>query len=193
MSEPKDAIRRKLLEKRRTMGGEKRRRAGRRVSRRLRQKFGDLKGGGVAGYLAFDNEVDVSAFLEAMLERGRRVALPRVRNDSEMEFVDVESLDEVEEGAFGIMEPVGGAMALGRLRLFLVPGVGFDRRGNRIGMGWGYYDRLLTRRLAAESPDSPVFVGVCYDAQLTDEPIPTEAHDVEMDYVISESEFVDCT
>jgi 5-formyltetrahydrofolate cyclo-ligase len=62
----------------------------------------------------------------------------------------------------------------------MVPGVGFDRQGGRLGNGGGYYDRLLTRVRS-----DAVLTAVCYESQLFDQ-IAVEPHDVAMDYVITE-------
>ncbi len=68
------------------------------------------------------------------------------------------------------------------MELIVVPGVAFDRRGNRIGRGKGFYDRLLTETKATT-------VGVGYDFQLVDD-IDSEPHDVVMDLVVTEHEII---
>lgn len=177
-----------MLERRRGLSSEARRAAASAVCDRL-ESWGPVHAAtAVAGYLAFDNEVDVSAFLERRLEAGSIVALPRVEDGESMEYVDVDDLEDVQEGSFGIMEPTGGACELGELEIFLVPGVAFDRSGGRIGMGWGYYDRALADRRSREGRD-PIFVGICYDWQLVDS-LPTEPHDVDMDAVVAGEDFL---
>mgnify|MGYP006309131983 CR=1 FL=1 len=107
-----------------------------------------------------------------------------------MELVPVESLDDLEEGAFGIPEPTGAPTDIVDLEVFLIPGAAFDRRGHRIGMGWGYYDRLLSRRLDANDGHETVFVGICYDCQLYEGTIPVEDHDIPVDAIVTESEII---
>ena len=90
---------------------------------------------------------------------------------------------------FGIGEPAGrdrmGAAGsdewtdLDSIELIIVPGVAFDHEGNRMGRGRGFYDRLL------KGTPNALKIGVAYNFQLIDT-IPVEAHDVKMDYVISE-------
>jgi 5-formyltetrahydrofolate cyclo-ligase len=65
--------------------------------------------------------------------------------------------------------------------VYVVPGVAFDRCGNRLGHGAGYYDRLL----ALASP-SATLIGLAFDCQMVDS-IPVEPHDVRMHYLITES------
>ena len=68
---------------------------------------------------------------------------------------------------------------LGAVEMIVVPGVAFDREGNRMGRGRGFYDRLL------KSTPRAMKVGVCYDFQMIED-VPVEPHDVKMDCVVSE-------
>ena len=79
-----------------------------------------------------------------------------------------------------IEEPTGDETTdINAIELIIVPGVAYDRRGNRIGRGKGYYDRLLSSTSATK-------IGVGYDFQLIGEDIPAEEHDVAMDIVITD-------
>ncbi|MDE6120259.1 MAG: 5-formyltetrahydrofolate cyclo-ligase, partial [Muribaculaceae bacterium] len=83
-------------------------------------------------------------------------------------------------GAFRIEEPDGtDTVDIENIDLIVVPGIAFDRLGNRVGRGKGYYDRLLSRSRA-------VTVGVCYDFQMVDE-IDTDGHDIPVDFVIADN------
>jgi 5-formyltetrahydrofolate cyclo-ligase len=66
----------------------------------------------------------------------------------------------------------------------LVPGLAFDPAGGRLGRGAGYYDRLLTKF-------EGVRVGVCFSELLVDE-VPTEAHDIQMDFVVTPEGIISC-
>jgi 5-formyltetrahydrofolate cyclo-ligase len=187
----KERVREEALEARRDLDGEARRQASEQVCRRLQEWETTREPRPLVGYMAVDGEVDVSAFIDHKRNQGTRVALPRVIDETEMELVPVESLDDLEEGAFGIPEPVGPATDIADLEVFLVPGAAFDRHGGRVGMGWGYYDRMLSRRLDAGGA-APIFIGICFDCQVSDGAIPVEAHDVQMDAVVTESQIIDC-
>ena len=83
-------------------------------------------------------------------------------------------------GAFHIEEPDGDDLAdVADMDLIVVPAVAFDRSGNRVGRGKGYYDRLLCRAKA-------VTVGVCYDFQLLDDEIESEDFDVPVNFIIAD-------
>ena len=80
-------------------------------------------------------------------------------------------------GDFNIMEPQNEPYK-GDFDLIVVPGVAFDRHGNRLGRGRGYYDRFLCQHLNVKR------IGICFDFQLVDE-VPAEAFDIRMEEVIS--------
>lgn len=86
----------------------------------------------------------------------------------------------MEPGSFGIAEPTGEDITdLSIIDIVIVPGVGFDPKGNRLGRGKGFYDKLLKKI------DAP-FIGVAYDCQIADN-IPALPHDVPMSLIISKS------
>ena len=84
-------------------------------------------------------------------------------------------------GSFNIQEPTGNEIITDFVvtDVAIIPGVAFDRNGNRLGRGKGYYDRFL-------SHFPGIKIGICADFRLVDA-IPAEAHDVKMDYVITPS------
>lgn len=109
----------------------------------------------------------------------KQIALPRVEaGEISMRWADRRA--SLAPGKFGILEPPADAPAAGTaFDLILVPGVGFDRAGGRLGRGRGYYDRFLAGA-------SGFFVGVCFDDRLVPE-VPLEPHDIRMDAVITPS------
>jgi len=135
----------------------------------------------VLAYGAMPDEVDAAPLVAALRARGVRIALPRV--DGERLTLHWHEADApLRAGAFGLMEPVPEAppAAPGEIDLVIVPGVAFDAACNRLGMGAGYYDRLL-----AEMPRA-VTIGVAFDEQVVDE-VPCEPHDLPLDAVITPS------
>jgi 5-formyltetrahydrofolate cyclo-ligase len=183
-------LRDQLLRRRRQLDEATRQTASQSVCQTLAARREVLDADHLAGYVAFDGEVDVGPLVERHLTEGGRLSLPKVENDRKMHFVPVDDLDGLREGAFGIREPVGRPGDVAKIDVFLVPGVGFDRAGGRLGMGWGYYYRILQRRLEARAP-APLLIGVAYDCQLVDH-VPTDDHDVPVDAVVTEREWVEC-
>ena len=108
--------------------------------------------------------------------------LPRVNGVN----LDILPYDEtrLSLGSFQIEEPTGDDTTdINDIELIIVPAVAYDRQGNRVGRGKGYYDRLLTGSKATK-------IGVGYDFQLIEEGIDTDPHDVRMDVVITESHHI---
>lgn len=136
----------------------------------------------------FPGEPDLSRLLADQLTR-RKVYLPRVQRDRSMAFISVGAdwRETVAGGMYGIPEPeeLGERYdpAAAAATAVLVPGLAFDRSGNRLGRGGGYYDRFLGRSSMARA----VKVGVCWSLQVVDS-VPTEAHDIMMDWICDERE-----
>ena len=108
----------------------------------------------------------------------KRILLPVVKGETLI--IRPYSPGEMKPGSFGIAEPTGEDITdLSIIDMVIVPGVGFDPKGNRLGRGKGFYDRLLKKL------DAP-FIGVAYDCQIA-ECIPALPHDVSMSLIISKS------
>lgn len=132
----------------------------------------------VALYSPVRNEVFTEEIFTEARRCGKIVAYPRVRG-ALLEFVEVKERQELETGAYGILEPCGvHVVPLAALELIVVPGVAFDLAGHRLGYGKGYYDRLLHECRG-------LLVGLCFDFQLV-EKLPAEAHDVRMNMVVTD-------
>lgn len=128
-------------------------------------------------YWSMADEVQTHSFVERWY-REKTLLLPCVEGDDLLlrQYTGPECLVAGEQ--FGIGEPTGPVWTdLEAVELIVVPGVAFDRMGNRMGRGRGFYDRLL------KSTPQAVKVGVAYGFQLLDE-IPVEPHDVKMNAVI---------
>ena len=110
-------------------------------------------------YVSTPIEADTRGLIRAALAQGKEVAVPRcVPGTREMEFYRIEDFDDLAPGSFGVLEPVPGRCR--RLDdwshgLCIVPGLGFDQAGFRLGYGKGYYDRFLSRF-------GGTAVGICY-------------------------------
>ena len=96
-------------------------------------------------YSSLPDEVDTHTFIRRW-EGRKRILLPVVVSDSELELRVYTGSSNMRRGAFNIDEPAGAAFTdYGSIDLAVIPGVAFDRHGNRLGRGRGYYDRLLAR------------------------------------------------
>lgn len=135
---------------------------------------------GIFGYYPLGSEVSLLPLYEWLLTRQIPLAFPRVSGNA-MEFYRVVSMGDFEEGAFHVMEPLLHCQRAAWDRAYtLTPGSVFDRAGNRIGYGKGYYDRYFSAH--------PMLlrVGIAYERQI-EEKIPAERMDVRMHTLVTEA------
>lgn len=148
----------------------------------------------VALYASFREELDSGPLLRLARERGCRIFLPRIDPRTvSMKFVEATVGARETTNRLGIVEPAG-TQAIGArwLDLVLLPLVGFDARGMRLGMGGGYYDRTFAFRNRHTAWHGPRLVGVAYSFQQV--PLITrEAHDVHLDAVVTEAGVIRCS
>ncbi len=145
------------------------------------QEFNDCPD--VRSYMSFRNEVNTIPLLEKCLADGKKLSVPRVEGEN-MDFCHINGMSELVKGYMGIMEPLKPLpVADSHAGIIIVPGMVFDRRGNRAGYGRGFYDRYL-----AKFPEL-IKIGVAFDFQLVDE-IETNPFDIPMDYVITDKELI---
>jgi 5-formyltetrahydrofolate cyclo-ligase len=102
----------------------------------------------VAAYYAIDAEPGTAPLLEGLLDSGRRLLLPVVTEDLDLDWSELTDLGDVEAARMGLREPIGdrlGATAIAAADVVLCPGLAVDTTGARLGRGAGYYDRALAR------------------------------------------------
>ncbi len=139
----------------------------------------------IALYVASGSEAPTDALLALARSRGCRICLPRItdRGRARMQFVHWRG-GALRPGPFGIRAPRGGAVVPAqRIDLVLLPLLGFDARGTRLGSGAGFYDRLLAFRMHRRGP--PLLVGLAFEAQRS-AGLPRARHDVPLDGVLTE-------
>lgn len=133
-------------------------------------------------YVSKEIEVDTISIINAALSNRKRVAVPRcVPGTRDMEFYYIRSMDDLEPGMFGVLEPIVTQCELVTdfsHGFCIVPGLGFDAQGYRLGYGKGYYDRFLSKFQGFT-------VGICYSAcvQWT---LPHGYYDRPVDVLITE-------
>ncbi|XKE45576.1 5-formyltetrahydrofolate cyclo-ligase [Halomonas organivorans] len=190
------ALRRELRRCRRHLSAQQQRDAALRLCRHLRQLPEVRRAHRVALYLPNDGEIDPRPLMPWLHQRQARLYLPVLRplSHNALWFVHYHPGTPMVTNRFGIPEPCtrhGAHRARRRapwaLDLILLPLVGFDDHGQRIGMGGGFYDRTLafTRRAGPR----PRLVGLAHDCQRV-ERLPVAPWDVPLDAIVSDQRVI---
>ncbi|MBD5290875.1 MAG: 5-formyltetrahydrofolate cyclo-ligase [Bacteroides sp.] len=173
----KHELRRKVKALRAMLLDHEREQAAEEVFAHLEQTAAFLMSDRILMYHSLPDELSTHRFLNKWASR-KKFYLPRV-NGVDLEILPYDE-QRLELGSFHIEEPTGSdTVGIDEIEMVVVPAVAYDRLGNRLGRGKGYYDRLLADTRATK-------VGVAYDFQLFDV-IPSEPHDVRMDLVITQT------
>ena len=131
-------------------------------------------------YIAFKGEVETKEMIEAAKRSGKIIAVPVcVKNRASLRPALLDSHAHLKKGPYGVFEPVTSRfIALKDLDLVITPGVAFDKRGNRLGRGKGYYDRFLSR-IPKDTPS----IGLAYSLQILSA-VPVTSRDVSVKKVL---------
>ena len=113
----------------------------------------------VLTFVSTDIEVNTRSIINYALNQGKKVGVPKCFPDSHMEFYYINSIDELSPGCFSVLEPNiddnNNIVLDFSSSVCVVPGLGFDMEGYRLGYGKGYYDRYLSRY-------TNNMIGICY-------------------------------
>ncbi|MCH1520856.1 MAG: 5-formyltetrahydrofolate cyclo-ligase [SAR324 cluster bacterium] len=139
-------------------------------------------------FLSKADEPETSQIIELAWKSGKQIGVPCVLPDTlELFHSQLNSFEDLRPSALGVLEPSPEkriSLTPESFDLVIVPGVAFDRQGGRLGYGKGYYDRFLDQSLAFR-------LALAFDFQLL-ETVPTEAHDVPMDGILTENGIYFC-
>ena len=182
----KKKMRAEAREMRRSLSPEKKTTLDRKIKNKLLNLWAVRECNKFLCYVSTDIEVDTREFIEALLQMGKKVAVPRCEGErSNMNFYYINSLDELTPGSFGVMEPdplkhimVGDT----KDSICIVPAFMFDKSGYRLGYGKGYYDRYLSRYKGAT-------IGICYSENLKEELFHGK-YDRAVDMLVTEREIL---
>lgn len=136
----------------------------------------------VLAYAAKEPEVETLVLINRLLASGKTVAVPIIEKETRtLRLSKISAVRDLEPSTFNVPEPLSKEMPVSskEMECVLIPLLGFDRKGNRIGYGAGYYDRFL-----AENPHLKK-IGLAYACQEVTE-VPTEENDVTLDMIITE-------
>ena len=134
-------------------------------------------------YSDIQNEVHTHPLIDFCFKINKPVFVPVISN-KEMFFSQISNFSELEASTFGIPAPKNPVSTEpDSASLFIVPGLGFDMRGNRLGYGAGFYDKYLCCRSYSH------LIGLCFEFQLLEE-LPSDENDIRMDSVLTEKRWI---
>jgi 5-formyltetrahydrofolate cyclo-ligase len=189
----KQLLRREMLARRGAMAAEERKRLSAAAQGALIQSDWFLGARLLLLYSPFRGETETSLIVKEALRGGKRLALPRVEQETRRLWLHAWSgaVSDLCSGAFGILEPGadGALVEPGAVDLVVVPGVAFDRHGTRLGYGGGYFDRTLP--MIRRANPAPRLIGLGYGFQVVPE-LPRDPHDIPVDAVATEAGLIRC-
>ena len=177
----KSALRKHLLEKRDATSAELRDISSEKIHENLKKISSYANSQNIACYSSIGSEINTRNIMLNILEQSKNLLLPRVINDN-LEFYVVPNLEKLEKGSFEIMEPRDSCKKAEKINCVLIPTVGVSKSGVRLGYGKGYYDRFL-------SSTDAVKISLTYSKQIV-KSIPSDSHDIKIDWIVTEDENV---
>lgn len=139
-------------------------------------------------YLSMPDEPQTDEIIQLAWSQGKKVCVPHLTDKfGIMEAASIHSLDDLVIGRLGLRLPDPSRLSIvdpKSIDYILVPGVAFDRNGQRLGMGAGYYDRFLSRTQAK-------LTGMAWSFQVVSQ-VPVAEHDIVLDYLLTEEGIQTC-
>ena len=180
----KTALRKHLLEKRDAISAELRNILSENIHQNLKHISSYTDSQKIACYFPIGSEVDTYSIMHNILNQNKCLLLPKIVNHN-LVFYNIPNFEKLEKGNFGIMEPKDSCETADRIDCILIPTVGVSKLGIRIGYGKGYYDRFL-------SSTDAVKISLTYSKQIV-KIIPSDSHDIKMNWVVTEDECIKIT
>lgn len=193
----RSALRRQLRAGRRALSAQHQRHASKQLFHRLAQHPLFIRSRHIAFYLATDGEIDPCLLLNHAKRMGKACYVPVLSRwpATQMRFQRLTAGQRWRANRYGISEPVycpRQQVPAWRLGLVLMPLVGFDARGNRLGMGGGFYDRVFGYRARHRALIGPTLMGLAHHGQKVAS-LPVASWDIPLDAIMTDREFLDLT
>ena len=182
--EQKKSMRKEMRAKRSSMSKEERDIASHNIISRLIESSIYQESNTIMAYASMPEEIQLNELFDHAFKHDKTLAIPLIIGRGTMRPVFLPTIEDLEVGDFGIMtvrQDKRQFVEFSDIDCIIVPGAAFDRSGNRLGLGGGYYDRFLKNVPNAKR------VALAFDYQLLDV-IPAEPHDAQVDIIITESE-----
>ncbi len=137
-------------------------------------------------YKSFSSEVKTGDIIDYLLNNGHTVLIPKCLPDCNlMNAVKLNTADTFSKNIYGIDENNSIGDFRHEIDVIVLPGLVFDRRGNRIGYGKGYYDNFIN-----SLKNKPELVALSFKEQISDIEIPSDNNDVKCNFIVTEDEII---
>ena len=180
-------IRHKLLKIRKNLTGKDRALKDKKIADRLESLDYFRKANHILFYHSYNGEVDTLELIEEYID-SKQLYLPVIRGKSHFQAVPIKRPLNLSSGFEGVPEPIDtvpSSIYDDHIELIIIPGVAFDKKGNRLGMGKGYYDRYLHPNHA------PIKIALGYEEQVL-EHLPKDIHDESVDIIATDQNIYEC-
>jgi len=180
----KKAIRQQVRLIRKQISATQAKQAGIEMAKQLKNNPNYVKAKNIACFLSFDGEINTKPIVDMVIKDKGVCYLPKLKptKPNRLWFMPYDLNSKLDKNHLGIPEvdlPVNYAIAVSKIDLILMPLVAFDNKGNRLGMGGGFYDATLAHlcnKQAAKQTTKPLCLGIAYQQQMVDT-IPTQDWD----------------
>ena len=185
--EEKKILRKKMRSMRESMPKEERDKASHKIVSRLIENPVYQHSTTIMAYASMPEEIQLNELFYHAFANNKILAIPLIIGRGTMRPVFLPTMEDLVVGDFGIMtvrQDCRTFVEFNDINCIIVPGAAFDRQGNRLGLGGGYYDRFLKRVPNVKR------IALAFDYQLIDS-VPSETHDAKMNIIITESETIE--
>jgi len=152
----------------------------------LLMKLPEINNSKIIGfYSSIQGEVDTTIMIDELIKMGKTICLPKINTSNKtINFFQIQEIENLVKGHYGILEPNTNIEISPRnLQCVIVPGIAFDDFGNRLGYGYGYYDKFFTNN------NQIIKIGIGFDFQILSE-IKSKSLDVKIDVLVTESRII---
>lgn len=184
----KEKLRKEVKERRKKISKE----GNRKKSKKIKEKLFNLKeyqdAKTILFYVSYNGEVFTHQMIKEGITNKKNIIVPiSDKKKKKLILSKLKNWNDLSIGSYEILEPKKEKIdkaSLKEIDLIIVPGIAFDLKGNRLGHGKGYYDRLLKKTDAVK-------IALCFEFQIK-ENIPTDKYDVPVDIIITENKIIRC-
>jgi len=177
----KKSLRKPLLEKRENKSFDLLKIASEKIQKKLKKIYAFKNAQKIGVYYPIGSEIFTQDIIQELISQGKEIFLPKVTGET-MEFRKIIDFSSLEHGSFDIMEPRDDCPVENNLDVILVPTVGIDLSGVRLGYGYGFYDKYLAE-------NKTTTISLTLEKQIIKK-IPKSDHDILIDWILTEDQMI---